>query len=106
MVQSVLPIFRSFMAKELVKRHGLSQTDVAKRLGITQAAVSQYLCSKRGKGGTRQSNMNEIRRLAKRTASEISKNKTFLRDPMGTACKLCTNLHLAKRMNQRSRGRN
>ncbi len=105
MVQNVLPIFRSLMARELVKKYGLSQTDVAKRLGITQAAVSQYLCSKRGKGGIRQSNINEIRRLAKRTASKISKDKKFVRDPMGTACRLCTNLHLAKRMNQRGRGR-
>jgi len=48
----VLPIFRSMLAKELVKKYHLSQTEAAKKLGTTQAAVSQYLSSKRAYKGT------------------------------------------------------
>lgn len=36
------------MVFRLVQREGLSQSDAAKRLGVTRAAVSQYLSRKRG----------------------------------------------------------
>ena len=47
----VLPIFRSMLARELVHKFNLSQTEAAKKLGMTQAAVSQYLSSKRAYKG-------------------------------------------------------
>ena len=47
----VLPIFRSMLAKELVQKYKFSQTETAKKLGTTQAAVSQYLSSKRAYKG-------------------------------------------------------
>jgi predicted transcriptional regulator len=47
----VLPIFRSMLAKQLVQKYKLSQTEAAKKLGTTQAAVSQYLSSKRAYKG-------------------------------------------------------
>jgi predicted transcriptional regulator len=34
----------------LVQKQGISQSDAAKRLGITRAAVSQYMSRKRGAG--------------------------------------------------------
>ncbi|MDD5112124.1 MAG: helix-turn-helix domain-containing protein [Candidatus Altiarchaeota archaeon] len=43
----VLPRIRAELARILIKR-GLSQKDAAERLGITPAAVSQYLHKKRG----------------------------------------------------------
>jgi len=43
-----LPALRALVAKELVKRHNYSQVKAARKLGTTQAAVSQYICSKRG----------------------------------------------------------
>ena len=36
------------MVFRLVQREGLSQSDAAKRLGVTRAAVSQYMSRKRG----------------------------------------------------------
>jgi predicted transcriptional regulator len=45
----VIPTIRAELAKELVKM-GMSQKNVAGRLGITQSAVSQYIKDKRGKG--------------------------------------------------------
>jgi predicted transcriptional regulator len=44
------------MVFRLVQRQGLSQSDAAKRLGITRAAVSQYLSRKRGAGEVQISN--------------------------------------------------
>jgi hypothetical protein len=44
------------MVYRLVQRQGLSQSDAAKRLGVTRAAVSQYMSRKRGAGEVQISN--------------------------------------------------
>jgi len=44
----ILPGIRREITKSLLK-NGLSQKEVAKKLGITDAAVSQYLSEKRGR---------------------------------------------------------
>ncbi len=44
----VLPNIRRELAKELVEGHGLTQAEVARRFGVTDAAISQYLKKKRG----------------------------------------------------------
>jgi predicted transcriptional regulator len=56
----IIPAIRREMAKGLVKK-GLKQREVARRLGVTDAAVSQYFTSKRGK---------EVR-FSKRISKEI-----------------------------------
>jgi predicted transcriptional regulator len=43
----ILPVFRALVAKELVSTHHLTQSDAAKSIGTTQAAISQYVTSKR-----------------------------------------------------------
>ena len=47
-VWHILPTIRKELAKELVVNYNMSQADVAKKFGITDAAVSQYLKNKRG----------------------------------------------------------
>lgn len=44
----VLPSIRRELARELVEKHKLTQAEVARRFGVTDAAISQYLKSKRG----------------------------------------------------------
>jgi predicted transcriptional regulator len=56
MVRNLLPPMRAEMVFRLVQRKGFSQSDAAKRLGITRAAVSQYMSRKRGAGEVRISN--------------------------------------------------
>jgi len=48
MVRNLLPPMRAEMISRLVQKKGLSQSDAAKRVGITRAAVSQYMSKKRG----------------------------------------------------------
>jgi predicted transcriptional regulator len=48
MVRNILPPMRAEMVFRLVQREGLSQSDAAKRVGVTRAAVSQYMSRKRG----------------------------------------------------------
>ncbi len=44
----VLPSIRRELARELVQKHHLSQAEVARKFGVTDAAISQYLKAKRG----------------------------------------------------------
>ena len=48
-VRHVFPAIHALIAKRLVVDCGLMQVEAARKLGITQAAVSFYLNSKRGK---------------------------------------------------------
>ena len=47
-VWAVLPSIRRELARESVEKHHLSQAEVARRFGVTDAAISQYLKAKRG----------------------------------------------------------
>jgi uncharacterized protein len=44
----IIPSIRRKLAKILVNKHKLKQNQVAKILGTTEAAISQYLSKKRG----------------------------------------------------------
>jgi predicted transcriptional regulator len=44
-----LPIIRKEIVKIMVNNYGLNQKEAAEKLGVTPAAVSQYLSKKRGK---------------------------------------------------------
>lgn len=47
--EEILPAIRSIMAKELHEQYGYKQKEIAKRLEITQPAVSQYINQNRAK---------------------------------------------------------
>jgi len=47
-VQDVLPAVRAIVARQLVEKHKLTQQAAAEKLGVTQAAVSQYSRELRG----------------------------------------------------------
>ncbi|MGD6807264.1 MAG: transcriptional regulator [Candidatus Bathyarchaeia archaeon] len=87
----VLPIFRSMLAKELVQKYRLSQTETAKKLGTTQAAVSQYLSSKRAYKGMERVEkfLPKIQEMAEETASKLVAKEMNSRDVTFDFCKLC-----------------
>jgi len=72
-VRHLLPALRALIARELVEEHQLSQVAAARRLGITQAAVSQYLTSKRRAKTIEKLEADpEILRTAERIAEKIA----------------------------------
>ena len=75
MRQSLLPVFRSLLASQLAEDYGFSQAEVARRLGITQAAVGQYLNEKRAKRtlGPRRVT-RKVQKVTRRVALQISEN--------------------------------
>ena len=44
----IIPAFRRAVAREMSSHYHMTQQEIAKRLGITQAAVSKYLSSRKG----------------------------------------------------------
>jgi len=49
MMWNGLPVIRKEIAESMINDFGLSQKETAKRLGITPAAVCQYVSRKRGR---------------------------------------------------------
>jgi predicted transcriptional regulator len=49
MMWNGLPVIRKEIAVSMIKDFGLSQKETAERLGITPAAVCQYISKKRGR---------------------------------------------------------
>lgn len=88
----VLPIFRSMLAKELVQKYHLSQTETAKKLGTTQAAISQYLSSKRAYKGMEQMEefLPKIKVMAGETAEKLMSKEIAAGDITVDFCRLCS----------------
>jgi predicted transcriptional regulator len=86
-----LPIFRSMLAKELVQKYKLSQTETAKKLGTTQAAVSQYLSSKRAYKAMERMDefLPKIQLMANETARRLINKEISAGDVTPSFCNLC-----------------
>src|SRR4030042_6311429 len=88
----VLPVFRSLVAKELIKTYNLTQVKAAKKLGTTQAAISQYINSKRAFKGIEQIErlLPQIQAMAKETAKRLANNELKADEVSADFCKLCS----------------
>jgi hypothetical protein len=95
-VTDILPAIRAVVAKDLVEKYGLNQTEISKRLGITQPAVSQYKSELRGHGvKILQSNkeiMNSIKDLSRKIASDEINSKEIHQN----FCKICLEIRKEK----------
>jgi predicted transcriptional regulator len=87
-VPNFLPALRASIVLSLHERHGLSQRQIARRLGLSQAAVSHYTTHRRGaKADLREH--PDLSRLAEKLAGRIAGG---LSGPRLTAaiCGVCT----------------
>jgi predicted transcriptional regulator len=96
----ILPLYRSFVAKELVKKYKYTQVQAAKKLGTTQAAISQYLTAKRGHKGIQ--NYEEVASLVQNAAAEVAERLTTTdmspEEFSDSFCDLCRSLQKAKKI--------
>ncbi|MFQ6081056.1 MAG: transcriptional regulator [Candidatus Bathyarchaeia archaeon] len=92
-VRYVLPAFRSLVAKELIEKYHFSQIATAEKLGITQAAISYYVYSKRGDKRIKQlRSIPSVRSAAREVARGIATEKLSIIDAMLKLCELCVAL--------------
>jgi len=88
-VQLILPGIRALVAKELMEAHDLTQEQTADKLGVSQAAVSQYRRELRG------SKVKLLQR-DKKVMKQITELANFLVDEdatspkvLGKVCDIC-----------------
>ena len=82
-VWEVLPCIRAALAEELAEKE-LSQKEISKMLGITQAAVSQYTSKKRG---TKLIFQHDAKDEIKKLADDLVQGTVD--DPVVRICKIC-----------------
>lgn len=87
----VLPSIRAWIAKEAVRK-GMKQKDVAKCLGLTRSAVSQYLKKKRADIKLGERELNEIKPLINDITNKMESNEITDFDMMKLICKICLSL--------------
>ncbi|MEM4243833.1 MAG: hypothetical protein QXP44_03425 [Candidatus Bathyarchaeia archaeon] len=97
--RNFLPLYRAYVAKELVEKYGFTQVSAAKKLGTTQPAISQYLSSKRGR--QKIANYDEIlpivERAAAKVAQRIAKTEVSHEEFYDSFCDLCKELQCIKK---------
>jgi len=89
--KSLIPAIRSILAQKLIKEYCLKEEDVAKVLGVTQAAVSNYvrgtivdtqLVAKLG-------SVLEVTRMIEDIARDLASNKAYTPSTMAKFVQLC-----------------
>ena len=87
-VKEVLPAIRAMLVKELIERHQFSQVEVARGLGITQPAVSQYLRMLRG-AGRDSVLLKSIKKQVRGLADDIARGKLKRKQVIERYCMIC-----------------
>ena len=77
--KSLIPAVRAILAKKLIREYSLKEEDIAKVLGITQAAVSNYVRGTRGDMEliSKLECVREVMRMIDDIARDLSTNKAY-----------------------------
>lgn len=87
-VGRILPTLRASVVRELSVKHKMKQSEIAKKLGITQASVSQYLSATRGGSTKMLEDFPQIVKYADEIANRIVGGETKYQW-YGVLCKAC-----------------
>ncbi len=89
-VRYILPAIRAQIAKELIDRHGLKRSEAAKKMGVTPAAVTQYLEMVRGGIATDViESSEEAAEMVSQTAESLVRNEASVCDVLDKMCGVC-----------------
>ncbi|HKZ60862.1 MAG TPA: helix-turn-helix domain-containing protein [Nitrososphaera sp.] len=89
--KSLIPAVRAILAKKLIKEYSLKEEDVAKVLGITQAAVSNYVRGTRGDVEliSKLESVREVMRMVDDIAEDLSTNIAYTPSTLAKFIGLC-----------------
>ncbi|HYX72927.1 MAG TPA: helix-turn-helix domain-containing protein [Nitrososphaera sp.] len=89
--KSLIPAVRAILAKKLIKEYSIKEEDVAKDLGITQAAVSNYVRGTRGDIEliSKLESVREVMRMIDDIAKDLSTNKAYTPSTLAKFVGLC-----------------
>ncbi|HZA69438.1 MAG TPA: helix-turn-helix domain-containing protein [Nitrososphaeraceae archaeon] len=87
----LIPAIRAILSKELVIEKGLKEEEVARLLGITQAAVSNYLRGTRGDNEliSKLISLSEIMSMIKEISNDLSTNRAYTAKTLSKFIALC-----------------
>ena len=89
--KSLIPAVRAILAKKLIREYSLKEEDIAKVLGITQAAVSNYVRGTRGDMDliSKLECVREVMRMIDDIARDLSTNKAYTPSTLAKFIGLC-----------------
>jgi uncharacterized protein len=87
----LIPAVRAILSKELVIEKGLKEEEVARLLGITQAAVSNYLRGTRGDNEliSKLVSLSEVMSMIKEISDDLSTNSAYTAKTLSKFIALC-----------------
>ena len=87
----LIPAVRAILSKELAIEKGLKKEEVARMLGITQAAVSNYLRGTRGDSEliSKLMSLSEIMSMIKEISDDLSTNRAYTAKTLSKFIALC-----------------
>ncbi|MGE5684141.1 MAG: transcriptional regulator [Nitrososphaerota archaeon] len=87
----LIPAIRAILSKEMVIEKGLKEEEVARMLGITQAAVSNYLRGTRGDNEliSKLMSLSEIMSMIKEISNDLSTNRAYTAKTLSKFIGLC-----------------
>jgi uncharacterized protein len=87
----LIPAVRAILSKEMVIEKGLKEEEVARMLGITQAAVSNYLRGTRGDNEliSKLMSLSEIMSMIKEIGDDLSTNRAYTAKTLSKFIALC-----------------
>lgn len=90
-MKGFLPAMKVAVARELHEKHGFQQTEIARSLGLTQAAVSKYLTGSVSPRIKALASNDTVRKLAEEAAGRIAAERGKKIDIVEEFCKSCLN---------------
>lgn len=94
MMWSGLPVIRKEIAESMINDYGLSQKEAAEKLGITPAAVCQYVSRKRGRIDISDQNvLKEIKSSAENIIEDGGESV------LSETCRICKLLRASSQFN-------
>jgi predicted transcriptional regulator len=87
----LIPAVRAILSKELVIEKRLKEEEVARLLGITQAAVSNYLRGTRGDNEliSKLMSLSEVMSMIKEIGDDLSTNRAYTAKTLSKFIALC-----------------
>jgi len=89
-VRRVLPVLRALVAKELMDTYGLTQSETAGLLGVTQPAISTYISAL--EGDSKGLDAVGLESEAREIAAILATRKPGLKETVRRICALCIGL--------------
>ena len=91
-MKKLLPNLRAGIVRALSQEYGMKQQEIAEALGITQASVSQYLATERGRDTELFKSLPGCEDSARKIAEEIYEQRLSREGVMLRLCGVCSQL--------------